>query len=123
MIQIEQEDETEPLNCHIPATSFSNTLLQSGISTKPATALIVKIDPSKPLPRLKMSVSSKIKRAPLSTYSMADRNLGAVMGGRLDPSYSSAYRDCMNQIQNGGARRAGLSMGNIGGNTVSFFIS
>ena len=102
MIQIEQEDETEPLNCHIPATSFSNTILQSGISTKPATALIVKIDPSKPLPRLKMSVSSKIKRAAMSSYNIADRSLGAVMGARLDPTYSSVYRNCVNEIQERG---------------------
>ena len=60
----------------------------------------------------------------MGNYTMGMRETGigtGVMGSnsRMDSSYSQAYRHCVDQISNGGGRRAGVSMGN----QVGFFMT
>ena len=93
-ISLEPEEDEDSLNCVLPTTSFQNAILSSGISAKPVTALITKIDPSKPLGPLKLSVSAKPKRSAIGGYGGVT-NIGGGAGARLDPTYSQAYRDCV----------------------------
>lgn len=59
-IGVEADDEsTDPPNCHVPLTSFQTTIFATGMTAKPITAMITKIDPSKPLGKLKLMVGAK----------------------------------------------------------------
>ena len=90
-IALEPVEVDEPLNCILPVTSFYNQVLSNSITAKPATAIITKIDPSKPLGKLKMNVNTKIKPSVIGgNYGIA--GLGADVGMRMDPTYTDAYR-------------------------------
>lgn len=54
------ESDENPLNCKLPISSYMTQVYGNGISYKPMMALISKIDPSKPLGKLKLTVGSKI---------------------------------------------------------------
>lgn len=71
-------------------------VLGSGISARPVTTIITKIDPSKPLGKLKMSVSTKTIRTALGgNYAMAT----GPTGQRTDPTYAHAYRECIDRLK------------------------
>lgn len=101
----------------------------NGITIRPVTALITKIDPSKPMNKLKLTVGAKRIRSNSSvsgigggvgTY-QGGGNIRTRAGGNVDPTYTTAYRDVVNQIRNGtdGNRSVGffVSEGNIGGDS------
>lgn len=124
-IGLEPADEDEPLNCILPVSCFFNTILSSGISAKPCTALITKIDPSKPLGKLTMSVATKSLRSNLGgNYAMA-AGMGGEVGMRLDPSYTNTYRQCVADIKsNGGSMNTGsVRATRSDGVSVNFYVS
>ena len=91
-IEVTAANEGEPINCELPKTAFWNNILSNGISAKPVMALITKIDPSKPLGELELSVSAKRLRSTISGIGTG------VVGSRVDPTYSKAYNDLVEQI-------------------------
>lgn len=99
-VGIELEDPTEVLNCRLPLTSYTMQIFGNGITMRPITALITKIDPSKPMNKLKMTVGSKLIRSALSGISGGASGYTTTASRRdglnLDPTYSSAYRDAVN---------------------------
>lgn len=99
-VGIELEDPTEVLNCRLPLTSYTMQIFGNGITMRPITALITKIDPSKPMNKLKMTVGSKLIRSAMSGISSGASGYTTSASRRdglnLDPTYSSAYRDAVN---------------------------
>ncbi len=99
-VGIELEDPTEVLNCRLPITSYTMQIFGNGITMRPITALITKIDPSKPMNKLKMTVGSKLIRSAMSGISGGASGYTTSASRRdglnLDPTYSSAYRDAVN---------------------------
>lgn len=93
-VRIGVEAADEAPNCALPVSNFQNCVLANGVSSKPVTAIITKIDPSKPLGSLKLTVSAQ---------RISSNTIGGIGSGssRLDPTYTAAYRDVVNQISRG----------------------
>ena len=105
--------------------------------TKPVLGLIKKIDPSKPLNKLKLTVD--VKRTGNAGYIVTGTRMHGMSGGvgaGEDPTYTKAYHDVLENVKRdnrtgggqnqdffvsqrdtgvGMARRQGVNMGDIGG--------
>ena len=67
------------------------------MTAKPITAMITKIDPSKPLGKLKLIVGAKRVSSQFSS-SIGGGAYGGTSSG-TDPTYTSAYRNVVTSIQ------------------------
>ena len=68
------------------------------MTAKPITAMITKIDPSKPLGKLKLVVGAKRVSSQFSGSIGGGNYGGTSSGGGVDPTYTSAYRNVVSSI-------------------------
>lgn len=93
-IGIASEDDSKPLNCKLPVTSYYTQIYAKGMSVRPVMALIQKIDPSKPFGNFKLTIGAKRIRTNFS-------NVGRSYNMGTDPT-NQTYRDVVSQINQGG---------------------